>query len=165
MTVQKAVAIAVIVFALAMQVAQMFPPGMPPNERFWPFIDWPMYSGSFHAGVPVSRQSVRVVPCDGTGTATEVTAYDMHMERFVFYTMMAAAADSGGRGEAMADTLERLVERQWPHPACVLQVWQQTLVIRKQGLASLDEPWQLVRERPLNRGMPRPVQPASGGSP
>jgi len=165
MTVQKAVAIAVIGFALAMQAAQIFPPGMPPNERFWPFVDWPMYSASFQPGARVSRESVRVVSCDGTGTSAEVTAYDMHVERFVFYTMMSAAADTGRRGEAMTDTLVHLVETKWRRPACALQIWQQTLVIGERGLASLDEPWQLVREQPIDHGMPRPIPPAPAGKP
>jgi hypothetical protein len=165
MTLQKAVAIAVICFVLTMQVAQIFPPGMPPNERFWPFVDWPMYSSSFGPGMQLSRHSLRVRRCDPGAPVTEVASNDLHVERFVFYKMLATAADTGQRGRAMADTLAYLLTKKWKDPVCVMQVWRQTLRIGKDGLDRLDVPWQLVRERRSADGASPPDQAAARSAP
>jgi hypothetical protein len=165
MTLQKAVATAVIGIVLALQGRQLWYPGEPQHDRYWPFVNWPMYSISVQAPKQFSRQSLRVLACPAGAEATEVTHDDAHVETFVFYNMLSAAADSSPRGEAMTDTLESLVKRKWPHPVCGIQLWQQTFHIGKQGLERADVPWALVSERRVEAGTFGQPEPVTGKDP
>jgi hypothetical protein len=165
MTLQKAVAIAVIGIVLTLQGRQLWYPGEPQHDRYWPFVNWPMYSISVHAPKQFSRQSLRVLACPAGAEVAEVTHEDAHVETFVFYQMLRAATDSGPSGEAMTDTLESLVKRKWPHPACGIQLWQQTFHIGRQGLERADVPWVLVWERRPEAGASWSPEPASRKDP
>lgn len=153
MTLQKAVAIAVIGTALALQGRQLWYSGQPQHDRYWPFVNWPMYSISVRPPKQFSRQSLRALSCPARDQAVEVSHDDAHVETFVFFKMLSAAADSGPAGRAMADTLESLVRRKWPSRTCGIQLWQQTFHIGKQGLERADPPWTLVWERPFDTGV------------
>ncbi len=161
MTLQKAVATAVIGTALALQGRQLWYAGQPQHDRYWPFVNWPMYSVSVRPPKQFSRQSLRVVSCPAGTEAVEVSHEAAHVETFVFYTMLRTAADSGPTGRAMADTLESLVRRKWPRPLCGIQLWQQAFRIGRQGLERTDPAWALAWERRPAAGTTWP--PASGG--
>ena len=147
MTLQKTVAIGVIGIALTLQGRQLWYSGQPQHDRYWPFVNWPMYSISVRPPRQFSRQSLRALSCPAGARAVEVSHDDAHVETFVFYGMLRTAADPGPAGRGMADTLESLVRRRWPRPVCGVQLWQQTFLISKRGLESADPSWELVWER------------------
>ncbi|MGH7629355.1 MAG: hypothetical protein ACREOF_08180 [Gemmatimonadales bacterium] len=142
MSLRKALAIGVITAVLGIQASVIIPPGWPARSRYWPFVDYPMYSNAHPRDAVFSEYELAVRDCT-SDSAFPVLAADLHLEPFVYWRLLeTATAQPRWRRQlppppdevlAAKQTLSGLVLQRHPQ-ACQLQVW-----VRAYGLADLPQ--------------------------
>lgn len=133
----------VVSFLAAVIGVQAFiaiPPGRH-HSWFWPFMDYPMYSGAHHEGEEVSFHRLEGTPCDGVEPVA-LTNTDLGILWFTFQDLLSTSAregrDPGGR-------LTTLLEDALGGTLCGARVYQRTVVVGRLpegGPASV--PWRPV---------------------
>jgi hypothetical protein len=162
MTLRKAVAIGVAAAVLGLQAWVIFPPGWPANTRYWPFVDYPMYSNSHTADAVFSEYELGVRECPGTAPFL-VPADSLHMEQFVYWRLLETAAErKRGRWQPkpvhIQEARQRLsdVVRTYYPRACQLEVWERAyrladLPRRRGPLFDTLSTWKTSVVAPTNR--------------
>jgi len=140
MMVRKAFAIGCIAFILGAQAWTIFPPGRAPRNRYWPFLDYPMYGNAHHRGDSIVLQDLRAVRCDSPDTAVIIPASALRVQQWRYWTMLDRLAHSPD-GEPMLDTLGYLTHSAAQADVCALEVWRQVLVVERRGVRLEDHPW------------------------
>lgn len=163
MNLRKAFAIGVSVAVLGVQ-ASMLPPQPRARVRTWPFVDYPMYSRSYPATEPFRHYELRGYPCGEQGPPALFTAYDVRMEQFAYWKLLAVAAGDRGRTGAESDVaagrlsgiVRGTVARH--RDVCRIAVWRRAYAVR--DFDGADIPWEEVRSWIVNTGgaTPRDVR-------
>ena len=148
MTLRRACAIVVIISVLGVQAWTMLPPGSPPQGRYWPFMDYPMYATARRVGDSLVRYDLRVDTCEPGAEPMSTSSRDLRLGQSRLPHLLAMAArpstDRDQRPLAAADTIRILVRRVEPR-VCAVQIWRQILVMTAAGMRDLDRPWDLIR--------------------
>jgi len=134
------------------------------NDWYWPFVNYPMYSGSSHAGESFLRVELRAVPCDSPGDVFRLREDDLHLKWLHFMRLVHKSAavrrvDLDREPQPGSDTTEPLlhfIATYVPRPVCRVQVWRQRYTLGPRGLEYPGQPWEIAREWVLTPG-------ASGG--
>jgi hypothetical protein len=155
-TLRKAFAVAATVVILGAQAWVIFPPGWG-RPHYWPFIDYPMYSGSFHQGDSLVRQELRATPCGAPGAAVPLHIDSLPLEPWQYWPMLGRLAASPDPAPLL-DTLGRFSRFALHRNPCALELWRQVLVIGPHGVRLEDTVWRRFRAWPL-----RPDSGSGGG--
>jgi hypothetical protein len=131
--VPKAFAVACIVLVLGAQAALIFPPGKQPRNRYWPFLNYPMYSPAKHLGDSLILPELRAVPCDIPDSSLPVPATTLHVDLGRYWQMLQGLTRPPRR-EAMLDTLSRLTQSAMHGNVCALELWREVFVVDQRGV-------------------------------
>jgi hypothetical protein len=135
------------------------------NNWYWPFVNYPMYSNSFHAGESFLRVELRAVPCDSPRDAFRLGEDDLHLKwlhfsRLVHKSAAVRRADLDTEPQPGSDSttepLLHFIATYVPRHVCRVQVWRQRFTIGPRGLEYPGQPWEIAREWVL-------APPGSGG--
>ena len=128
-------------------------------NRYWPFLNYPMYSDAHRLGESLSGTAVRVVPCGPDATPVPVTSEQLRVKWVPFKRMIAQAADLPPyRGRTSPAAAERAT-RQLRHyaatrlsiPVCAVQIWSRTYTIGRQGFEHADTSWRVAAQWALTQ--------------
>jgi hypothetical protein len=141
--IKKGLAAAVALLCLA---AQTYAIVRPSGARFWPFIDYPMFSRSYPEGATFRIHQLRGVPCSGPPHAATIggSAIGYHHYRY-WGALRTVAADRPNAPQVRAQ-LNRAVAATVVPPPCTLQVWERAITVTRAGRSPRDPQWVLVRE-------------------
>ncbi len=127
---ERLVTTALIVVVLGVQLAVVLPP-MTQRLWYWPFLNYPMYAQAHYPGEDFDLRQLRIIPCDGSGTARAVSWQQLDLLPFLYEWYLRAAGASSERATRYigADSAIRVLSRQvrakFPN-SCRVQVWQHT---------------------------------------
>ena len=153
--VRKALAIGVSACVLLSQAAEVVRPS---SGWYWPFMDYPMYSGSHPAGATVYQNRFVVSPCDSLAPPRVIPSRTMGVKPFDFQHLLDLAAaiqeryptSPESRDWAIAE-LSRLALIRVDGDNCGAGV--EVRRHRIDPVAGYREPlWEPVRAWPLDRG-------------
>ena len=148
MTLRKAFAVACVIVVLGAQARTLFPPGYPAQNRYWPFLNYPMYSDAHRLGDSIVRHELRAMPC-GASAATLTLPFDsLRMEPWVFWNMLDRLAVSSSP-RPLLDTLARLTRSTIHQDPCAFELWRQSLIVGRRGVKLEQTPWVKYRVWPL----------------
>ena len=136
----KAFAVACIVVVLGAQAAVVFPPGKQARNRYWPFLNYPMYSAANHLGDSLVYLELRAVPCDMPDSTLPVPATTLHVN-LGRYRQMLNGLTRSPRREVKLDTIRRLTESGMRRNVCALELWRQVFFVERRGVRIEDRPW------------------------
>jgi hypothetical protein len=135
------------------------------NNWYWPFVNYPMYSSSFHAGESFLRVELRAVPCDSPGDVFRLTEDDLHLKWRHFIMLVHKSAtvrradldtELQPGSEPTTEALLHFIATYVPRHVCRVQVWRQRYTIGPGGLELPGQPWEIAQEWVL-------TLPGSGG--
>ena len=147
MSFRKAFAITAVVVVLGFQAWTIFPPGWG-RPHYWPFVDYPMYSGAYHVGDSVVHRELRATPCGAPGAPVTLDIDSFPMEPWRLWSMIDRLAASPAPAPIL-DTVGRLTRSAIHRNPCALAIWQQVVVVRRQGVRLDDTTWRQFRAWPL----------------
>jgi len=135
------------------------------NNWYWPFVNYPMYSSSFHAGESFLRVELRAIPCDSPRDVFRLGEDDLHLKWLHFSTLVHKSAavrrpdldtEPQPGSESTTEPLLHFITTYVPRRVCRVQVWRQRYTIGPRGLEYPGQPWEIAREWVL-------TPPGSGG--
>ncbi|HET8649092.1 MAG TPA: hypothetical protein VFL95_03560 [Gemmatimonadales bacterium] len=140
MRAQRLYAIAVIL-ALLVPAAWGAVPRRMPFTRYWPFIDYPMYSQSHFSGESAYAWQLRVAGCQPGGDPRIVSEAELHLPHRTMLKLLRQAANGPPHGKSRSLVTD--MARQLPDPVCGIEIWAQRYVLGPGGIVDRNPPWQL----------------------
>lgn len=162
MNLRKSAAIAVSAGVLGLQAYMVFPPGWYSRKRYWPFLDYPMYSDAHGADAAFSSYELRLGGCGAatTAPASPASADDVDLERFVYWHLLETAAGAGPavppspEERARAERTLFSVARTYRPDTCKVEIWVRTYRLAEVARGAPHPPWTLARGWRLDFGAP-----------
>ena len=109
------------------------------NNRYWPFVNYPMYSDSHREGGSFSSLDLRVLPCSPGAKPLSISSGELHVKWATFDRLLYQAA--GLRDTNLPGTaanaglrLRQLAATQLSMPVCVVELWRRTYTVGPRGL-------------------------------
>jgi len=122
---------------------------------YWPFVNYPMYSSSFHAGDSFLRVELRAVPCDSPRDVLRLGEDDLHLKWIHFVRLVHTSAavrradfdtEPQPGSESTTEPLLHFIATYVPRHVCRVQVWRQRYTIGPRGLEYPGQPWEIAQE-------------------
>lgn len=158
MRLPKAIAAAYVLAVLALQAYVMVPPMNPLRGYYWPFVDYPMYSGAFHPGDRYMIHELRVIGCNG-GPARALAPADLGLEqKFYLLRLLRGIATNGPGADQARETLTRVVRTRLPG-SCNAEVWEYAIELGSDGPLVDEAAWR----RAYRWVIPSPDETRSAG--
>lgn len=146
LTVKKLLAVMVIASCLG---AQVYAAAWPSGARWWPFMNYPMYSRSYPPGRTVASYQLRALGCGAEPEARRIGARQLGYRDGHFRGELSAIARDRPKAPRHRARLSRLAgARLTPRP-CALQVWGRRVALTRAGVSAAalrDMQWTLLRE-------------------
>jgi len=146
LTVKKLLAVMVIASCLG---AQVYAAAWPSGARWWPFMNYPMYSRSYPPGRTVASYQLRALGCGAEPEARRIGARQLGYRDGHFRGELIAIARDRPKAPRHRARLSRLAgARLTPRP-CALQVWGRRAALTRAGVSAAalrDMQWTLLRE-------------------
>lgn len=128
---KKALAGAVITVCLGAQACATVRPS---GARWWPFLDYPMYSRSHSASATVRVQELRARTCGGRPQAWKVDLRAIgYQDNHDLGELRAIAADRPA-ARRYRSRLSRAASAHLKPRPCALQVWERTVTLTRGGI-------------------------------
>lgn len=123
-------------------------------NRYWPFLNYPMYSDAHKLGESQSSLAVRVVPCGPEATPVPVSSDQLRVKWIPFVEMLAQAANIQGKtrpakAQSAAHQLRHFAATRLSFPVCTVQIWRRTYMIGPRGFEHADTAWRVAAQWPL----------------
>lgn len=114
--------------------AQLYGMVRPSRGRWYPFINYPMYARSSHAGKAYRTRQLRAGSCDARTHTAIVSPPAIGYRPYPLRDRIAAIAAGGGRAAQYRDQVARAVARHVRPRPCAVSIWQRTLTLTPAGV-------------------------------
>jgi hypothetical protein len=144
--VKKALAGVVITVCLA---AQLYAILRPSGARWWPFVDYPMYSRSYSEGATFRVRELRVRTCEEKPRVWKVWPRTIGYQSWRYLGELSSIAADHPVARTYRSVLSRLVSAHVTPRPCALQVWERAVTVTREGVdvSSVRQPrWRPLRE-------------------
>jgi hypothetical protein len=146
LTVKKLLAAMVIASCLG---AQVYAAARPSGARWWPFMDYPMYSRSYPPGRTVASYQLRALGCGAEPEARTIGARQLGYRDDHFRGELSAIARDRPNARRHRARLSRLAGTRIAPRPCALQLWGRRVALTRAGVGAAalrDLRWTLLRE-------------------
>ena len=145
LAVKKAFAAIVIVFCLSIQVTVILRGS---EGRFWPFVDYPMFSQAAWMGTRFDMWELRARACVEPFQTWTVKPRTLGYGVWVYRDRLREIAEDRPSASQYRDDLNKIAGSGAISGACALQVWERTVRITRHGYepAAADPRWIARRE-------------------
>ena len=132
---KKALASVVIIVCLGLQTFEIVrPPWVSWPARFWPFLDYPMFSRSFQPGATARMIELRAVSCEASRGARPIAASEIGQPGFRMRDRLRTIAAEGEGAPHQRSLLSRMVAAEIVPRPCELQVWELAVTTTADGV-------------------------------
>ena len=143
MLAKKSLVAAVVVSCLALQLHAIVRPA---GARLWPFLDFPMYSDSYHEGDAVTMHELRGRSCGTAPAVSPIPASTLHLLPFRYRRMLRRIVADRPTAAELRGRFSNLVGTSVTPRPCALQVWERGVVVTRRGARPTNPQWQPIRE-------------------
>lgn len=141
--VKKSLAVGMIVFCLCIQLWAIFRPN---RGRWWPFVDYPMFSSSYQKGDVFKVHELRGVPCNEPGASYQIHWTLIGFHSYSYWRALREIVNNDPASATRQAELKRAVLAVEGTRVCALQIWERSAVVTRNGCRPENPPWKLVRE-------------------
>ncbi len=156
LSVRKLFAVTVSAAVLGAQLWAILPPGYRATQknRYWPFLDYPMYSNARYRGAVIVQHRLFGIPCHGEGerpvTRTDLRTAPTNLVHLLWTVTAQVSADTSLKRSAFRsplasalarDSLDAVVRLYLPGAFCRLKVKEQAVVVGESIPADLERLW------------------------
>lgn len=127
---RKAYAGAIIVGVLGIQFWTIVPDGTFHHWWYWPFLNYPMYSGARHPGEEYVRYELWAGPVGRPELLRPISQRELHLTTLVHGQALRVATNRDGpviygHEESASEFISRLVAQRMPAESIRLQIWEE----------------------------------------
>lgn len=128
---KKSLASVVVAGVLGMQAAEVVSPH---DGRWWPFVDYPMYSQAVGPGATSRMLELRAIPCHRGSPARRVTPYEIGYKEFRLVGSLRGIARADRTASADRDALSRVTAAHVVPAPCILEIWERAVTTTAHGV-------------------------------
>jgi hypothetical protein len=139
--IKKVLAALVVVFCLGVQLSAIVRPN---GGRWWPFVDYPMFSSSFQEGATFKVHQLRGIPCNAPHGAHTLTWSMIGFHSYSYWRALREIANNDPAAPKRRAELTRAAVTASPVPLSTLQIWERSAVVTRRGCVPRNPAWKLV---------------------